>query len=90
MLSTGPTPSSFFLLLPEGQTNFMPKHFAIALKKGKHIRLEVLFVRHLDLKIHPVPDYPGEEDPGAVLGDQQQHIHLADHLGRSPRYYTAA
>ena len=35
----------------------------------------LLVVTHLDLNIHSVREYPG-----AVLGDQQLHVHLDDHL----------
>ena len=49
------------------------------LEKGGCVGLYLLDVRHLDLNIHSVPEYPGE-NPGAVLSDQQQHAHLADHL----------
>ena len=44
-----------------------------------HFGLYLPVVRHLDLNIQPVPEYPGKES-GAVLGDQHLHVHLGDHL----------
>ena len=49
------------------------------LEEGKCTVLYLLVIWHLDLYIHPVPEYPGKET-GAVLGDQQLYVHLAHHL----------
>ena len=45
--------------------------------EGRQIWLYILVVRQLNLNIHP--EYTGG-DPDGVLGDQQQNVHLADHL----------